>query len=303
MKTRFYLFLLLLFFNACITTPSEKNTTISTSISTSPKKIITPLFQTLLDSTALTGVIVIFDPQKNEYYANNFELAEQGRLPASTFKIPNSIIALETGVVANDSIVFKWDGTDRYLAIWEQDLTFKEAFRFSCVPCYQEIAQKIDVDHMNTFLDKLDYGEITVDSNNLTNFWLQGNARISPLEQIDFLTRLYYNQLPISQRTKQIVQQVMLIEQNKIGVKLSGKTGWSIQGEQNNGWFVGYLEQPNGAVYFFATNITPTSNFNLAHFTWIRKTITMEALIQKGIWTDVYTNFEAVKERVRSPIL
>jgi len=55
-------------------------------------------------------------------------------MPASTFKIVNSIIALETGVVENDSTMFKWNGEKRRLPIWEQDLTFRDAFHFSCVP-------------------------------------------------------------------------------------------------------------------------------------------------------------------------
>lgn len=116
------------------------------------EKITESEFQTIIDSSNVEGSILIYDFTENKYYSNNFEWANKGRLPASTFKIPNSIIALETNVVKDDSTLLKWDGKKRRLKNWEQDLTLKEAFHFSCVPCYQEIAQKIGVKRMNEYL-------------------------------------------------------------------------------------------------------------------------------------------------------
>ena len=124
-----------------------------------PKKnqITKPSFQSILDSANVKGSILIFDAQSNSFYSNNFDWAETGKLPASTFKIPNSIIALETGVVENDSTLLKWDGEQKAFDIWEQDLIFKKAFHFSCVPCYQEIARKIGPQRMRAYLDKYNY--------------------------------------------------------------------------------------------------------------------------------------------------
>ena len=90
------------------------------------------------------------------YYSNDFKWANAGRLPASTFKIPNSIIALETGVVENDSTLFEWDGIERSIKNWNQDLLFREAFHFSCVPCYQKVAREISEKRMNVYLNKLE---------------------------------------------------------------------------------------------------------------------------------------------------
>ena len=213
------------------------------------------------------------------YYSNDFGWCNQGHLPASTFKIPNSIIALETGVVANDSTLFKWNGEKRSMAIWEQDLIFKDAFRLSCVPCYQDVARRIGVDRMNTYLKKLNYGHMVVDSTNIDLFWLEGKSTINQMEQIDFLTRLYNSQLPIQARTEQIIKRMMVIEENP-KFKLSGKTGWSIRNGNNNGWFVGFLETKSKA-YFFATNIEPEEAFNMDMFAKIRTEITMQAL--KGL--------------------
>ncbi len=109
-------------------------------------------FQEILDSTKLDGAILIYDLTNDIYYSNNFDWCKKGKLPASTFKIPNSIIALETGVVKSDSTIFKWNGEPRYLKAWERDITFKEAFYYSCVPCYQEVARKIGVERMKSNL-------------------------------------------------------------------------------------------------------------------------------------------------------
>ena len=126
-------FLLSLFFlfsctnNKSLPTPIPEKQT--------PARITKPEFQSILDSADIQGAILIFDSEANEYYSNDFTWSEKGQLPASTFKIPNSMIALETGVVKNDSTLFKWDGAQRAFKIWEQDLLFRDAFKYSCVPC------------------------------------------------------------------------------------------------------------------------------------------------------------------------
>lgn len=109
---------------------------------TVPSKVVSQDFQRIIDSANVSGSVLVYNPQNDTYYSNDFTRCDSGYLPASTFKIPNSIIALETGIVGNDSTLFKWNGEKRRLPVWEQDLTFADAFRVSCVPCYQEIARK-----------------------------------------------------------------------------------------------------------------------------------------------------------------
>ena len=119
------------------------------------QKVESKGFQSIIDSADVKGTVLIFDPQKNTYYSNDFDRCDQGFLPASTYKIPNSIIALETGVVEDDSTLFKWDGEKRAMDIWERDLIFREAFHLSCVPCYQQIARGIGPERMNAHLKKV----------------------------------------------------------------------------------------------------------------------------------------------------
>ena len=239
------------------------------------ERLIVPEFQQILDSSNVEGSILIYDPQASIFYSNDFQWAEQGKLPASTFKIPNSIIALETNVVENDSTLFIWNGEKRNLSIWEQDLLFKDAFRFSCVPCYQDIARQIGEKRMKEYLSKLKYGKMVFDSTNIDLFWLVGDSEISQFQQIDFLSRLYNSKLPITEKTDRIMKSLMILDNNQ-SYCLSGKTGWSIRNGHNNGWFIGYLEIEK-KVYFFAVNIDPKEKFNMQMFSKIRREIAMNA--------------------------
>ncbi|MCG9792940.1 class D beta-lactamase [Flavobacterium algicola] len=245
-----------------------------------PSEIKKSEFGNVLDSLKVTGAILIYDVGNKKYYSNDFAWTKTGIIPASTFKIPNSIIALETGIIKSDSTVFKWDGEKRRFKKWEEDLTFKEAFQVSCVPCYQEIARKIGVKRMKSYLKKLNYNGMVVDTLTIDDFWLQGKSKFSQMQQIDFLERLYYSKLPISKRTENIMKDIMQIEKTENYV-LSGKSGWGMRGEINNGWLVGYLET-NNSVYFFATNIEK-QNTTMDEFPAIRLSATKEAFIKLKI--------------------
>lgn len=269
----FYSIMMLPLIISCIynRTTSEKN-----EKQIKAKEITKSEFQKIIDSSSVKGSILIYDLLENKYYSNDFKWAKKGKLPASTFKIPNSIIALETGLVENDSTLFIWNGEKRMLKNWEQDLSLKNAFHFSCVPCYQDIARNIGTQRMNDYLLKLDYGNMQVDSTNIDEFWLKGESKINQLQQIEFLKRFYKSELPISRHSETIMKRMMIIEQGKEG-KLSGKTGWSIRNEKNNGWFVGYLETEL-KIYFFATNIEPKKDLDMDKFLLARKEVTLKAL-------------------------
>lgn len=239
---------------------------------------IRPELQTILDSVNLDGVILIYDKKANIYYSNDFSKSREGYLPASTFKIPNSIIGLELKILENDQTVFKWDGTDRFLPVWEQDLTLKEAFQTSCVPCYQELAREIGIKRMKEYIEKLKFGEMYMTEKSIDNFWLIGSSKINTFQQIDFLKRLNEEQLPISKSTCKTVKSIMEIE-SKEDYSLSGKTGLSVvSGKKDIGWFVGYVKK-KGNVYYFATKISPkTDDMLRSDFTPLRQKVSIMAL-------------------------
>ncbi|SHN21514.1 beta-lactamase class D [Cyclobacterium lianum] len=240
------------------------------------EKHLRPDFQQILDSAGVNGVLLLADFQGSRLYSNDFGLAEQGQLPASTFKIPHSLIALELGIVEDETTVFPWNGEERAMSQWEQDLTFRQAFHLSCVPCYQAIARQVGLKRMMNYLAHLDYGRMDVSEQNLDQFWLRGDSRISPLEQIDFLRRLHAGELDLAPETMETFREMIVIEESE-GYRLSGKTGWSVDQGVDNGWFVGYLEKA-GKVYFFASNLAPLPGTTDTDFLQARKGVTVEVL-------------------------
>mgnify|MGYP003673691970 FL=1 len=245
------------------------------------KNIIKPEFQSIIDSSDVIGSILIYDLNQDVYYSNDFEWSNKGNLPASTFKIANSIIGLETGVIENDSVIFKWDGEKKWLKNWEQDLILRDAFQFSCVHCYQEVARKVGSKRMNDYVSKLNYGNLEIDATNIDKFWLEGASRISQMQQIDFLKRLYNFELPISKRTESIMRNIMLIEETD-QYKLSGKSGLSNNNGEYNGWFVGFVEFKNNT-YLFATNLEPKKEFNFDSFIKKRLDLTLLGLRKMNV--------------------
>ncbi|MBE9043005.1 class D beta-lactamase [Pleurocapsales cyanobacterium LEGE 10410] len=216
-------------------------------------------FQQHFDDLGINGSIVIYDLARDSYYQHNPSRNNTAFLPASTYKIPNSLIALETRVIKDDVAILTWDGIERDLEQWNQDLNLRLAFKYSAVWFYQVLARRISHQRMQNFVDRIQYGNQNIGATeNLDNFWLSGELRITPQEQIAFLRRLYQNDLPFSQRNLDLVKDIAIAEQTPDYV-LRGKTGATSE----IGWYVGYLEQ-NDNVYFFATNIDLGAEQDLA---------------------------------------
>jgi beta-lactamase class D len=203
------------------------------------------------------GAIIIYDLKNDRIFEHNPKRNQRAFLPASTFKILNSLIALETGVIADEIAVLTWDGIPRTLAEWNRDLNMKEAFKVSAVWLYQVLARRIGYEQMKEWVEKAGYGNQKIGSkDDIDTFWLAGEVQITPQQQIDFLRRLYNNELPFSERSLAIVKDIMVMEQTP-EYTIRAKTGWlgfNDNEMQQIGWYVGYLEKGDN-VYFFSTNI------------------------------------------------
>lgn len=211
--------------------------------------------ETIYDEAAVKGCFLLKQLNTGQTYIYNEELCVQGFLPASTFKIPNAIAALETGVALDENLLLKWDSIPRQVPSWNQDHNLKTAFETSCVPCYQEIAKRIGTSKMQEQINKLQFGKMDIRKETLTDFWLKGDSKITPFEQLDFLERLFDNKLPIKPSTLHHLRSIMTIATDEKGSLMLGKTGWAIVEDKNIGWFVGFVERKDGERFVFVNYI------------------------------------------------
>lgn len=209
-------------------------------------------FAPFFDEYGVEGAFILYDRSADTYHIFNPERCRASFLPASTFKILNSLIALETGVIEDENEVFPWDGSDYGFAEWNTDHSMRTAIQVSAVWFYQELARRIGFARMQDYVTQVGYGNRDI-TGNLDSFWLDGALRISPEEQVAFLQRLYEDALPFSDETMATVRDILVVEETA-DYRLSAKSGWVTRVEPQIGWYVGYLER-DGNVYFFAANI------------------------------------------------
>lgn len=233
---------------------------------------------------SIEGAFVLLDPQEKRMIVHNPQRARTRFIPASTFKIPNTLIALETGVASGPEFALAWDSVTAprqswWPAAWAGNHTLATALPNSVVWYYQELARRTGPQRMQTFLDRLEYGNRDI-SGGIDQFWLSGGLRISPIEQVDFLRRFHAGELGVSARATRIARELLTLEETP-SYRFSGKTGWAAlpnPSEPEIGWFVGYLER-EGKVYLFATNIQVEKNEDAAE----RIPITKAILVEMGL--------------------
>src|SRR5260221_2794401 len=200
------------------------------------------------------GTVGTFVGYKTDDYLVIFsdtERSGEAKLPASTYKIPNSLIALETGVVEDpDKDVFKWDGVKRSIEAWNRDHTMRSAIAASAVPVYQEIARRIGSERMQKYVDLFEYGNRNI-GGGIDQFWLTGNLRIDPVQQVDFVDRLRRGVLPVSKRSQELVRDILPV--TKVGDATirakSGLLGAEV-GKPSLGWMVGWAEKGSQQTVF-----------------------------------------------------
>jgi len=231
------------------------------------------------------GSITIYDYKNQKWIMSDSTESSIQKVPASTFKIINLLIALETGVISDELDTVKWIGEineDLYMhrPSTYKDMTVKEAFEVSAGWVFMELAKKIGREKYLHYLEACGYGNRHV--NDKADFWNFGPLAISPRNQIEFLVKVYEGKTPFSQRNIEILKRVMINEKNDEYV-LRAKTGWGSQNQQDVGWWVGYVEK-NDNVYFFSTRITKDKEDERPDFQKCRIDITRNALKEIGVF-------------------
>lgn len=227
---------------------------ISAFITKDKDKIKLVDFKNFYDSINTKGCMVIYDTKNKTYYLYDSSTLNKVFTPASTFKIPSTLMALETGTATDENFEIKWDSIERWSPNWSKDHTLKMAFQNSTVWYYQELARRMGSNKMKELLDKMQYGNMDT-SGGVDLYWLTGGMRISPMQEIDFLRRLHTRQLPLSERTIRLCENIMLADSTS-EYKLRAKTGWSATQNPEVAWYVGYFETKDN-VYYFANLVFP----------------------------------------------
>ena len=226
----------------------------------------------------LNGAFVLYDSNAERWSRYQPERCAERFLPASTFKIFNAMVGLETGVIEDETFVIRWDGRQRRVAGWNEDQDLATAISRSTVPYFQELARRVGEERMRHWITAEPFGNSDI-SGGIDQFWLSGGLRISPDEQVAFLRRLFAGTLKFSDRSMSIVRNIILIEETP-AYRLRGKTGWGRQNDEQIGWIVGWVER-DGNVFFFASLLTtPDPHFEMWN---IRKQLTYGILEEIGI--------------------
>lgn len=213
-----------------------------------------PEWQRRFAELGTAGTLVVLDTRTQRWSASDPARAFQGFLPASTFKIPMSLIALETGTAKDAAQPFAWDGVKRSLPDWNRDQTLASAYRVSAVWVFRQLAREIGQPTVQQFLRDFRYGNAVAGPQG-DSFWLDGDLRISAVGQIDFLRRLHDRALPLSDRTYGVAREVMLRDRGP-GWSLYAKTGWAGDIRPGLGWFVGWAERDaDPRPVYFALNM------------------------------------------------
>ena len=196
---------------------------------------------------------VLYDFKNGNYIRYNEERCEQRFLPASTFKIPNSLIVLEKEIIPDENYTIKWDSIDRGWDKWNMDQNLKTGFKYSAVWFYKVLARQIDRETYQNYLNEFDYGNKQI-GEQIDYFWLDWSLQISANEQVEFLKKLVENELPLSQRSIDITKEIMIVEETEDYV-LRAKTGLGDKRKGvYTGWYVGYVETDDNT-YIFAMNM------------------------------------------------
>ena len=188
----------------------------------------------LFEDAGVDGTFVLYDVRAGSAVVVGVEQARERAVPASTFKLPNTLISLETGVVSDIDEVVSPEG--------EEEASLREALPTTDVSVHHEVAHRIGYDRMSTWVDRFDYGNRQVGQDGeLGRFWVEGPLEISAVEQATFLAALARAELPVEVEHQEALQELVAMEEGS-GYRLFGRTGLGAQAEPAPGWWVGWVE-------------------------------------------------------------
>jgi len=203
---------------------------------------------------SINGCAVLYSPKNNQYLYYNKTICEQEVSPFSTFKIISALLGLDNGVVNNESSTMNYNGTKYPNPKWNKNLTLKEAFQSSCIWYFKQIVDTIGANKMQEALNDLQYGNRDITQwqgsgintfEDLNGFWLDSSLKISPIEQVQVLSKIFEEKSKFVSSNIEVLKSIMLIDDDGIK-KIYGKTGTG----NGKAWFVGFSEENDIKEYF-----------------------------------------------------
>lgn len=199
------------------------------------------------------GSFVLYDATEDSWLIYNKEYATTRISPASTFKIYSALFSLETGIITPEQSLIPWNGQNYRYDLWNADQTLETAMQNSVTWYFHELDQQVSLSSIKKYVQEIGYGNQLIEGD-ISSYWINSSLKISPIEQVEMLKKLYYNQLGFSPVNIKAVKDSICLYSTEQGT-ISGKTGTEeVNGHNASGWFIGYIEQDNH-IYFFATNI------------------------------------------------
>lgn len=199
------------------------------------------------------GSFVLYDTENNAWNIHDREHATLRVAPNSTYKIYDALFGLEEGVITPENSFIAWNGESYPLEAWNTDQTLQSAMASSVNWYFQAVDERLGASNVYSYLQKIGYGNENM-SSDFSSYWMESSLEISPIEQVELLTKLHSNSFGFAPENINAVKDAICLSTEHAGT-FYGKTGTGrVDGQDVNGWFIGYIETTDNT-YFFATNI------------------------------------------------
>ena len=224
------------------------------------------------------GSFVLYDLENDAWSIHNMEHATLRVAPNSTYKIYDALFGLEEEIITPENSFIAWNGKTYPFEAWNADQTLQSAMNSSVNWYFESVDEQLGAANISNYIEEIGYGNENI-SGDFSTYWMESSLKISPIEQVELLTRLQNNSLGFAPENINAVKDAICLCASDAGT-FYGKTGTGrVDGQDVNGWFIGYIETVDNT-YFFATNIGADSDATGGNAT----EITMSILSDMNIW-------------------
>jgi beta-lactamase class D len=198
------------------------------------------------------GTFGIFDNSRGKFTIYNLDRFKVPYSPGATFNIFNALVAIHVGRIPDVKGLI--DAQVEPEA--HQEISLSDAFKQSSNEHFKALARKIGRDTMKTWVDSVKYGNMKL-GKTVDQFWSDNSILISADEQLGFMKRLYFKQLPFRASVQEEVKKLLIIE-NNAQFQLAYQLGTSTDKGKKLYWVMGWIEE-NRHVYPFVLNFSSST--------------------------------------------